>query len=125
MGRTAIARWGEEMAQRFLSERGLSPIERNWSTREGELDLVMREGEVIVFVEVKARTSDLFGSPEEALTSRKRGRLLKAAWAYLEAHDLMDREWRLDFVAIEGTKDGHMKRIDHYPNVLEAGEGSR
>jgi putative endonuclease len=76
-------RQAEMLAWRFLEERGLQLLERNWQSRFGEIDLVLREGATIVFVEVRLRTSATHGGAAESIDRRKRARLLAAARLYL------------------------------------------
>jgi putative endonuclease len=73
----------EEQACRYLRRLGYRIVERNWSCRLGELDIVARDGGTLVVIEVKARTEDGFGGPEAALSYRKRRRLIAATRAYL------------------------------------------
>src|SRR5690606_10776232 len=74
--RRSLGRWGENLAANHLAAEGLTIIERNWRCRDGEIDLVARDGETFVFVEVKTRRGRDFGAPEEALTPRKAQKLL-------------------------------------------------
>jgi putative endonuclease len=71
----AIGRYGEQLAARYLSESGLTVLARNWRCRDGELDIVAREGDVLVFCEVKTRSSEQFGDPAEAVGGPKAARL--------------------------------------------------
>ena len=91
---------GEDLAEQFLVERGLVLIDRNVATRGGELDLVMRDGQWLVFVEVKARFGLEFGYPEEALTKEKQRHLRSAVFCYLKDHGGFSQPWRLDVVSI-------------------------
>lgn len=120
MSTRTLGRWGEEVAAQHLRARGYRLLARNWHCVEGELDLVALQGDMVVFVEVKARRSDAFGAPEEALTTVKQRRLLRAAWAYLEQHGLTDRAWRVDVVAVEGSPRQGVNRLEHYENAVEA-----
>lgn len=106
--------WGEEIATEHLKARGYQVLERNVHTPEGELDIVAKQGEYLVFVEVKARGSQAFGSPEEALTKTKQRRLRRAAWAYLQAHGQVEADWRIDVVAIDGSLTHGVRRLEHY-----------
>lgn len=81
--RRRLGCWGEYLALWWLRAKGLRLVARNWRCRLGELDLVMRDGQVLVFVEVKTRLSHEAGSPEEAVTEAKRRRLVRLAQAYL------------------------------------------
>lgn len=73
----------ERLAERFLEARGLRLVERNYRCRFGEIDLVMREGETLVFVEVRLRSHPGFGGAAASITAAKRARLLRAARHYL------------------------------------------
>jgi putative endonuclease len=75
---------GEQLAGRFLEEQGLQVLERNWRHGRHELDIVARTAHELVFVEVKTRSSDQYGQPAEAVKKGKRGRLIKAANAYIQ-----------------------------------------
>ncbi|MGE5507096.1 MAG: YraN family protein [Chitinophagales bacterium] len=112
--RLVLGRAGEEVASAFLSARGWILLERNYRCRYGEIDLVGREGPVTVFVEVKTRASERCGSPEEALTWRKRRRLKEAAACYMKA--VPTAPVRFDLVAVR-VGEGEI-RVKHYPNVV-------
>jgi putative endonuclease len=76
-------KWAEELACRFLREQGMLIVARNWRWRGGEVDIVAKDGEALVFVEVKGRRGDRFGPPEEAVTPKKRRHLWRSALAFL------------------------------------------
>jgi putative endonuclease len=85
--RRTLGRYGEEVAANYLTARGWRVVDRNWRRREGELDLVARpDPGTLVFVEVKTRSGDACGLPEEAVTPRKVARLRRLAGAWMEAH---------------------------------------
>lgn len=119
MDRRSLGDWGEEKAQRYLSDRGYQLLARNWRTREGEIDLVMEQDLTIVFIEVKTRNTDRFGSPEESITPGKQKRLRKTCLAYLQENHYENRDWRIDVVAIEAMRSGEITRLDHYENAVE------
>ena len=98
--RRAFGQAGEERAAAWYRARGYAVLARNWRCREGELDLVVRRGRVLVFVEVKARRTDRFGTPAEAVTPTKQRRLRTLASRYLEATELRPRGLRFDVVSI-------------------------
>jgi len=110
---------GEEIATHELVRRGYVVRERNWRCPEGELDLVAEQGEALVFVEVRTRRGDRFGTPEESITLAKRAHLIAAAQAYLQAHSLQDRDWRIDVVAVEMSAQGRLWRVDVIENAIE------
>src|SRR5688572_33010277 len=93
---------GEEMACRELGARGYAILARRYRTRHGEIDIVARDGETIVFVEVKVRLTAEFGTAAEAVTGSKQRRLVSMATDYLVRHQLQDRPCRFDVVAIDG-----------------------
>jgi putative endonuclease len=119
MKRHRIGAWGEEIASQYLESKGYRIRARNWRTQEGEVDLVAEEGETIVFVEVKTRTSKDFGWPEESITPVKRRRLQRVALAYLLDQDLSDIFWRIDVVAIDRTSSGAVERLEHYIDAVD------
>ena len=99
----AIGRDAEELAERYLSRHGLMLIMRNYRCRRGEIDLVMRDADTLVFVEVRRRTSHAFGGGVASVDSRKRTRLVAAAEHYLMMKRISDeRPCRFDVVAIDG-----------------------
>ena len=96
----AMGRYGEELAARHLTGLGMALLDRNWRCREGEIDLVLRDGAALVVCEVKTRSDDRHGSPHEAITDVKleRLRLLGERWA--QAHGVRPPETRIDLVAV-------------------------
>lgn len=116
--RRDLGRWGENVAAAHLESTGHLIVERNWRCREGEIDLVTRDGETLVFVEVKTRRGHDYGGPEEALTSHKAQKLMRLGQLYVYEHALDDVNWRIDLVAIELDRQGHLLRCDHIPNAV-------
>ena len=117
-----IGAWGEEIASQYLEAKGYKILTRNWRTQEGEVDLVAQDGETVVFVEVKTRTSKDFGWPEDSVTTAKQRRLQRSAMAYLLDQDLMDVLWRIDVIAIDRNRSGGVERLEHY---IDAVDGER
>lgn len=91
---------GEQLAADFLTDAGLRVIDRNWRCREGELDIVAREGRALVFCEVKTRRGLGYGSPAEAVTPAKQRRIRVLAQRWLAAHDEHAPEIRFDVVGV-------------------------
>ncbi len=112
-----MGRRGEALAEAYLHQHGYEVLERNYRCPAGEIDLVARQGEGLVFVEVKTRRSRRFGLPEEALTPRKRAHLLAAAQTYLQQQDLSAAAWRVDVIAIELSPAGE-PRLRHIQNAV-------
>lgn len=120
----AIGKWGENLAYKYLEAQGYGIRDCNWRSSFGELDLVALDGNVIVFVEVKTRTSSAYGEPEEALTKAKQRHLIESSLAYLQEHKISDQDWRIDVIAIEAKPSGQIIRFDHYKNALEGESNS-
>ncbi|MGH8659387.1 MAG: YraN family protein [Gammaproteobacteria bacterium] len=95
--------WAEELASRFLEQRGLRLLNRNYQCRYGEIDLIMEHDDALVFVEVRYREGTRCGSSAESIDARKRERLLKTAQHYLRT-STKDQPCRFDAVLIEGLK---------------------
>lgn len=96
----AVGAWGEEVALRHLTGAGLELVERNWRCEIGEVDLVMREGDVLVVCEVKTRTSTAYGTPHQAVTEQKAARLRRLAARWAAEHPGWVGELRIDLVAV-------------------------
>ena len=95
-----LGRKGEYAAVRFLERCGYDIVERNWTCFAGEADIIARDGEAVVFVEVKTRTGASNGLPAEAVTKNKRERYEKIACAFLADYDVVDVPVRFDVVSI-------------------------
>lgn len=100
---------GEDNVCAHLAQQGIEVLDRNVRLAHGELDIVAREGETYVFIEVKARTSARFGTPAEAVDSRKRRRILSAATCYAAMHGWMDCRIRFDIIEQTPGKIRHIK----------------
>ncbi|VVM08224.1 YraN family protein [Methylacidimicrobium tartarophylax] len=95
-----LGRWGEREAARFLRRKGYRVLLRNVRIGGGEIDLVCRDASVLVFVEVKTRSSTEYGEPAEAVDAEKRARLVRAAYAYLEELGREEVTYRFDIVEV-------------------------
>jgi len=95
-----LGRWGEREAARFLRRKGYRILLRNVRIGGGEIDLVCRDASVLVFVEVKTRSSTDYGEPAEAVDAEKRARLVRAAYAYLEELGREEVTYRFDIVEV-------------------------
>ena len=102
----ALGAYGEAVAARHLAEQGMAVLDRNWRCDEGELDLVLRDGDALVVCEVKTRTSLEHGSPHEAVTPEKLSRLVRLGVRWAEAHDVRPQEIRIDLVAVLRPRKG-------------------
>ena len=110
-----IGKWGEDIAAEHLTQLGYEIITRNVRTPYGEIDIVTRQGDITIFVEVKARTSTKMGLPEESITPRKREHMLAAADHYAMQNEI--DHWQIDVIAIEG-KPGTQPVITYFENAI-------
>jgi putative endonuclease len=111
---------GEAAAERWLRRAGLAIVARGFRARCGEIDLIARDGALVVFVEVKTRTNDVFGSPAESVTARKRGRIARVASAFLARSGWADRACRFDVVEVRPVGAGW--RVTHIPDAFRLGD---
>ena len=110
-----IGKWGEDTAVEHLTQRGYILVTRNFRTPYGEIDIVVQQGDITIFVEVKTRTSNKMGLPEESITARKREHMLAAADHYAAEHEI--DHWQIDVVSIEG-KPGLTPKITYFENAI-------
>lgn len=114
--RKALGEYGERLAARELQRRGLVVVDRNWRCSSGELDIVARDGRVLVGCEVKTRSSSRYGSPVEAITRDKADRVFRVLMAWAKAHTCSFVTARVDVVAVELPARGPA-RITYYAGV--------
>jgi putative endonuclease len=108
---------GERIAELFLIKKGYKLVERNYRCAAGELDLVMLDRRVIVFVEVKTRTGSGYGTPLEAVAVRKQKKMIYVAEFFLSAKKLSQREARFDVVGVSWP--GAQPLVEHIENAFE------
>ena len=109
---------GEDLAESYLRSLGYTILGRNFKTRSGEIDIIAKDFETTVFVEVKQRESESHGRPEDFVPPSKRRRVISAARLYAAQHRLSERPLRFDVVAIHlagGTPD-----VRHYRGAFDA-----
>lgn len=108
-----LGKQGEQIAKEFLIEKGYVILENNWRYRKGELDLIARDGQTLVFVEVKTRNDDFFATPEAAVTPKKERMICATALAYMRK---IDYDWaiRFDIIAIiiKGEKRCEIQHLE-------------
>lgn len=112
----ALGAYGEELAARHLVELGMVLLDRNWRGEGGEIDLVLRDGPDLVICEVKTRSSDVCGSPHEAIGEAKARRLRRLAWQWLREHQARPREVRVDLVAVLRPRRGP-SQLEHVRGI--------
>ncbi len=104
--RKALGKWGEQLAAAHLTEAGMVLLDRNWRTSAGEIDLVARDGDAIVFAEVKTRRSDAFGDGAEAVAGRKSLQLRMLAAQWLAASGIRAKHIRFDVITVRVRPSG-------------------
>ncbi len=112
----ALGAYGESVAARHLVEQGMCLLDRNWRCELGELDLVLRDGNVLVACEVKTRSSLLCGTPHEAITDTKLQRLRQLGMRWAVDHGVHPPEMRVDLVAVLRTARGAAE-VDHVQGI--------
>lgn len=112
-----LGREGERAAAAFLKQKGLRVLARNFSCPSGEIDLIARDGDTLVFVEVKTRRE---GVPAEAVDSAKERSLTLAAMTFLRRHHALDVQSRFDIIAIVWPESSRTPQIEHIVNAFES-----
>ncbi len=116
MNKTALGKYGEEQAVKFLKKLGYKIIEKNFRIRGGEIDIIAIDNSTLVYVEVKTRTSHEFGLPEESVTPTKINFLIRAAKFYRANRSNLPEQERIDVVTVDFSNStdaqiGHIKNI--------------
>lgn len=116
-GKLLLGQEGERLAERYLRKKGYKLVERNYRCAVGELDLIVLDRRIVVFVEVKTRTGHGFGSPLEAVEFRKQRKMIQAAQFFLSAKGLQQREARFDVIGISWP--GREPVVEHIENAFD------
>lgn len=116
--RQGLGRLGERLAAEKLSDAGYQILERNFRCRYGEIDIIARDGEDLVFVEVKTRRGNAYGLPEEAVTWRKQRTIIQVAEYYLALYEYVACSWRIDVVAVQLSTTGKLEEIRVYQHAV-------
>lgn len=117
--RQKLGKQGEQIAARFLKSKGLSIREVNFRCAAGEIDIIALDADIVVFVEVKTRSSEDFGLPEEAVNYLKQKKLIRLAMYYLQKEHSQNKRCRFDVVSIV-IKNDKVKKIDHFADAFSA-----
>ena len=112
-----IGKWGEDIATEYLTQKGYELVARNIRTPYGEIDIIAKQGDITIFVEVKTRTSNKMGLPEESITPRKREHMLAAADHYAAENEI--DHWQIDVIAIEGKPASSKPKITYFENAIQ------
>jgi putative endonuclease len=115
-GKLLLGKEGERVAERYLQKKGYRLVERNYRCSAGELDLIVLDRRVVVFVEVKTRTGSGFGSPLEAVEFRKQRKMIQAAQFFLAEKRLEQRDARFDVVGVSWL--GREPVVEHIENAF-------
>ena len=118
MKRKDLGNLGEKIARDFLQNNGYIIIETNYRCREGEIDVIARREETLVFVEVRTKQSRRFGTPEESITSTKMQRLRAVAAHYGQHRENLPLSRRIDVLAIQMERSGRVSRIELIENAV-------
>ncbi len=119
MKRRQVGLAGEKEARNYLESKGYEIIETNYRCPLGEIDIIAREQEIIVFIEVRTRTGLAFGGPEESINPKKAHQLIRLAQYYLKAISVNERPCRIDLVAVRLKKnDLSMENLNHIKGIL-------
>ena len=111
--------FGERVAASHLESKGYTILERNWATRDGEIDIIASNRDTLVFVEVRSRRGRNMGTPEESITGRKAAHVRAAAVAYAQEHPEAPANQRIDAVVIELDAKGRVMRVEQIENAIE------
>ncbi len=117
--RRDLGAFGERVAAAHLEAKGYRIRERNFRTREGEVDIIAEHGSTLVFVEVRTRRGDAMGSPAESVTAAKAAHILAAAQAYVQAHQECPADQRIDVIAVSLAPDGRVRSLDHIEGAVD------
>ncbi|MEO7908920.1 MAG: YraN family protein [Roseiflexaceae bacterium] len=118
--RKSLGDFGEQAAAAHLIKRGYTLLARKWRCPTGEIDLLMRDGSTLVFVEVRTRRADFLGMAEESVGRTKRAKLIALAYTYLEAANAPDDlVWRIDVVALNIDRAGRVAKLQHIRDAVE------
>lgn len=109
---------GEELTKKYFLKQGYKIIKQNYTSRTGEIDLIVQENDEIVFVEVKTRTNYNFGYPEEAINFRKQNKIRMTAQNYLTKEKILFKDYRFDVIGIEIDQLTQKAKIKHIKNAF-------
>ena len=108
-------KYGEQLAVKYLTRKGYRVKQQNWYCRWGEIDIIAKDSNTTVFIEVKYRTSTFFGEANESVGKLKINSLRRSIWRYLSINSMYQEKCRLDVVCINRKGDKH--RLQHYKSV--------
>ena len=122
MKRKETGNLGEKLAREYLERHGYAVIEINYRSPTGEIDIVARQGDCLVFVEVRTKRSKAFGSAEESITPLKKQHLISSVAYYCQSQEKPPASYRIDFVAVELGSDNKPTRVSIIENAVTESE---
>ncbi len=117
MHHLVIGRLGEDIAVKYLQRSGYTILARNFKARYGELDIIALHNNTLIFVEVKTRIGNAFGTPEEAVTPRKLAEVVQTAQFYKNTHDDLPDAMRVDVIGIQLDRNNNVTYFNHLTSV--------
>ena len=118
MKRKETGNLGEKLARDHLKKKRHRILDTNYRCPHGEIDIISRQKDTLVFTEVRTKTGTDFGTPEESITRTKRERMRACAHYYLQTHENPVKTWRIDVAAVEMDKNGKPSRIEFIENAV-------
>ena len=119
--RKNLGNWGENKAEEYLIKKNFMILARNFRTAFGEIDIIAEKNGRTTFVEVKTRTNNRFGNPEDSVNKPKKTKLIESAMAYMQEHPELGDSWQIDVIAI--YKETSVKfEVLHFPNAMDGNE---
>src|SRR5882762_11939271 len=112
-----IAKKGEDIAVAYLEKKDYTILERNFRKKYGEIDIIAKKNNTLVFIEVKTRTSNQFGEPIESITPWKLKSLIKTAYLYKAFHPRLPESLRIDAILVKLLGNGEVENIEHMENI--------
>jgi putative endonuclease len=116
--RRALGEFGERLAVQHLEANGYQIVERNYRRREGDIDIITRQGIVLAFVEVRCRRGTLMGTAIESLSPAKQRRLVALAQAYCQGRNVTLEQPRIDVIAVDLAPDGRVLSLAHVEGAV-------
>ncbi|HZJ83224.1 MAG TPA: YraN family protein [Clostridia bacterium] len=123
MNNKELGDWGEQQAKGYLKSQGFIILEKNYRSHIGEVDLIAKDGDFLVFVEVKTRTSKAYGFPMEAIGPKKQNKYFKMASIYAKHRGIHDVSFRFDIIEVM-VKYNSKPDINHIPNAFQPHKGN-
>jgi len=119
MTRRETGMLGEKIARDFLAKNGYEIIDTNYRCPDGEIDIIAKQKDTLVFIEVRTKKGGSYGSPEESITNLKKEKLRAVAGHYGQHRSELPEDWRIDVVAIEMDRNNKVTRIEIIENAVE------